>query len=199
MTDTLIDWTFRRPTGWLMIPSLDGLDDESWMAGLVGRYGLDTVSATRLRIDLTELLAQARAQARPLRRRWAFIPDLPSGVIEATMNVDMIAASGMSPADCLHGLQTAEDVPGVTTWERSFEEKRIANRPAVSGRELLVTRRDENDLINEHYVSVIFTPRLGVVLKATISTPNLALFADIVDYGDSMLEGISFDSATVAA
>ncbi len=186
-------YEFDRPAGWLMLPKVDILNGIGWISPLLDPFAFTPSARKRLEADLDRAAELARAQQMPDRRRWVFVPDSANGAVEAVLNIDIIHASGISQVECLEGFRTAADVPGVSVWERSFDLATLAGRPAVSGRQLLVTvLADGEQQVNEYFGTVVFTPRLGTILKASISTPDLALFSDILEYGNRLIDGIRF-------
>lgn len=195
-----IAYTFNRPAGWLMLPAVDRFDEPGWIDELVEPLGLAIAARMRLEADLEKEASLARAQNLPLRRRWVFLPDGDAGAVFAVMNLDLIHGSGINQASLLEGMRSAPAVEGASSWEDSYEAVELAGRPAVSGRQLLIVEAgDGEQYVNEVYRAAIVTPAQGTVMRVVISTPDIALFDDIVAYGDELVNGISFTPAVLPA
>lgn len=199
MAKPTLEYQFTRPDGWIILPTSEAFEDPAWIDHVLDTYTLPPAGRARLAEELARVSRLAEQHCMPLRRRWVFVPDGATGVVYAVMSVDLMHGVGATQQSLLDGLRSAEDSPGTSTWESSFDAVTLAGRPAVSGHRLLVTATGSGEQqLNDFYTAVIITPRPGTILRAEISTPDLSLFDDITASGNALVEGISFTSGGAA-
>jgi hypothetical protein len=188
MSSAVLTWELHRPADWLAVTSDAAAD--------VRGVDIPAPALERLEHDLERVRERAASEGMPARRRWAFVPDALTGVVLATMSTDVLRRGDASMQDLADSLSSAPPPVGTQIWHRDIALKRLPNGSAATGLELIQVPSDDGEQhLVERYRGILATPMPGVVIRMSLSTYDLALFDDIVAYGDDVLGAISFDVA----
>jgi hypothetical protein len=181
-----VSWELVRPAGWLRVTD----DPASDLAGIAVPDG----ARERLDRELERVRALARAEGQPDRRHWAFVPDVRSGAVPAVMEIELLRRGSTSLQELATALEEDAARADSGIWSRDVELKRLPNGAAVTGLDIVRHRSaDGDDQLLERYTGTLAAPTPGIAVRLTITTYDLALFADLLAYGDEVLSGITFD------
>jgi hypothetical protein len=186
VSGTALTWELTRPAGWLRVTD----DPAADLAGIV----VPASARERLDRELERARALARAEGRPDRRHWAFVPDRDTGAVPAVMEIELLRRGSTSFQELATALEQDAARDGSGIWARDVGQKRLPNGAAVTGIDIVRHRSDDGDeQLLERYTGTVAAPLPGIALRLTITTYDLALFADLLSYGDEVLGGITFD------
>lgn len=184
---------------WFEVPrtaeGLEAMPDEL-------RRFVDDKTAHETLVRAAEALAQDVAQdSHPNRHTWGGVGDRSLGEISAVMTIEPVKARGVALDDFLTEWTTAEPAEGMDVWLRGYERKELSGRRAVSGREILQSPESASGQrrLSETYRAAITAPGLATYILMTITTDDLAVFDDIVGYGDILADTFEFSTVKDAA
>lgn len=187
------------PDGWFEIPRTpDGL---AAISAELDRL-VDTPEAREVLQHAAEQAVQeTAADEHEGRRTWGGVGDRGAGSIDAFLTVERLVARGVDQDWFLNNWMTFEPGDGVDMWLREYEKKTLSGRPAVSGRDFMQAPPDESGArqLTQTYRAALFTPALSTVILMSISTKALAVFDDIVGYGDIVADTFTFTNTVAAA
>ncbi|WP_157560948.1 hypothetical protein [Humibacter albus] len=155
----------------------------------------------RLGRETERLFLDVENDDHPARRTWGGVGDRESGLISAVMAVEPLRARGLDIDQFVEAWSHASVDEGTDVWLREYQKKELAGRPAASGHELLQLPEVAGGQrpLTETYRAVISAPALSSFVVMSITTSDLAVFTDIVGYGDVLMGTMEFSRGKKAA
>ncbi len=189
------------PPGWYRMPRGT---KSSWIDEIVAAADRADVPELALRRSLEAAAAAATAQARPHRIHLMYLGDPPAAAVLAWASVDVFARGGGDAAWYAAQVRAAEpeapDDP-VAVWHREVEEREVGGAPAVMVHDLLTDAEPDGRVAHQRVLVALFPDTAGGagrIVQVQLSTPNLALFDDVVAAGVALAEGVDIAAEDAA-
>lgn len=182
------------PGGWRLVPP-PGSDSERWVASTIA--DVSESSRERLTADLNRIVSVAASDPRVTRTRAVFISAQADSQVSAFLTIDYYAAGDDAYAEYWSKVSASLEGASTTVGSQVFTgraiEHELAGSPAVVVHDFLSAATSTGGTaLQERYLAAIFPEDGGIMIEVQITTADLNLFGNIVDYGDSIANTITW-------
>jgi hypothetical protein len=188
------EYELDLPAGWHEMPPAAVLRSADWVYEWI-EGDLDVPSTSRENLARAlEGTAQFVVEHDQKDRVWIALidPTFPEVVLGVASIIAYRPTVNISPG--LVGTASTPPLPrnGSLSWARQKTTTTLANLPAIVLHELLIAPVDGVNVVTERYVGTVFPDFIPLVVQLELLATDLTVFADIVQSGDEILEGLRF-------
>jgi hypothetical protein len=196
-------YTVTVPANWHELPSLECLGTAGWINAWLEPFALPGERHRSLADELPAVARFIRGQFSTDQSWFAVIDDSGVGGVRALASLVTYASRGLSARNMHARLdRAAEQARHVDVLSRQSMTVTIGGLPAVVVHDLIVLSGDDEGAttsLSERYVGMMFPTTAPVIVQLEIQAPDLAVFDDVVDAGNTVLAGVRIDEAALAA
>lgn len=185
---TARSFRFVVPEGWHEVPAA-AEDHAPWAQSIAAAVA--EACRPELEADLVRLAARRATDPRGTRRHFAQVPDDIARRATAHLTVDAYAAADDGLEAYLSAVEEAQrgTEPSPVVAQR-VERVLVPAGPAAVVQDYLA---QPDGSLQERYLAALFPPESGLLVELQLTTPDLARFPDIVDYGDRILATVEVE------
>ncbi len=188
-----VELKFVVPRGWHRVPRA-GAEVTLWIERITSKSPPE--SRAMLSADLRRLSAISLGDPRACRTHLVYVRNAFSTTSEAHLTIDYYSAGpGAFEAYSGAALDAADSPRPSAVYAQRCATGVLAGAPAVVTQDFLIEGSDarRGDL-QERYLAAIFPRALGVLIEIQLTSPDLALFGDIVDYGNGIVSSLTWEA-----